>query len=455
MPQINDSLTLDAATLIDLEVLSTSTANGPTLLKLIDRTRTRAGRENLRRRLASPLRRASEIVALQAAHQELADDAAAFDAILRASCADDVERYLNSNWQIPSARRGMARLAGLVWNPPWYRDYVAFADRGRQHAMALLDAAHALRKCLSASKSALLQDAGESLARAVDCAEIRTLEQTARRQSSRARDRFDDIARDAAKPALLDIIARFGTIESWWSVGVAASEHHWAYPIPGSHLRIVGLVHPFLGDSAIRNDLRLSGDVRVCFVTGPNMGGKSTFLKAIALAMTLAQCGAAVPAISMEFEPVGTIFSSVQLSDNLAAGESFYLAEVRRIRDLALALVTGDSAIAILDEPFRGTNAHDAADATVAIIQRLVDHNNSLVFIASHIAEVVPSISADRRVSLMHFSADVSNGRPTFDYTIRQGVSTQRLGMTLLKQEGVLDLLARRPSSVAVTPGSS
>lgn len=455
MHQINDSLTLDPATLSDLEVLSTSTANGPTLLALVDRTRSRAGRESLRRRLARPLRKGAEILAVQAAHRELAAGAAAFESILSSSCADEVERYLDSNWQIPSARRGVARLAGAVWNPPWYRDYLRLADTGRQHVTALLAAVHALRTRLSASDSALLQEAGGSLAQTVERAEIRMLERTTKKQSAAARDRFDDVARDVGKPALLDLIAQLGTIESWWSVAVAASEHDWVYPVPSSRLQIVGLVHPFLGRSAVRNSLTLSADVRVCFVTGPNMGGKSTFLKAIVLALVLAQCGAAVPAISMEFEPVGTIFSSIQLSDNLAAGESFYLAEVRRIRDLALALGSGDCAAAILDEPFRGTNAHDAADATIAIIQRLVNHQHALVFIASHIAEVVPAIEADRRVSLLHFSADVSSGRPTFDYTIRQGVSTQRLGMTLLKQEGVLDLLARRPLNMAARPGSS
>ena len=138
---------------------------------------------------------------------------------------------------------------------------------------------------------------------------------------------------------------------------------------------------------------------------------------------------------SFEFPTVGTIFSSVQIADNLSAGESFYLAEVRRIRALAVALHDHGSAIAIVDEPFRGTNVHDAAEATLAVITRLAAHPSALTFIASHIGEVVPAIANDPRIGLFHFAADVTADVPRFDYRLREGVSAQRLGMLLLKQE--------------------
>jgi DNA mismatch repair protein MutS len=195
----------------------------------------------------------------------------------------------------------------------------------------------------------------------------------------------------------------------------------------------------------VPNDLYLDDRTRVCFVTGPNMAGKSTFLKAVGVAVLLAHAGCGVPAVSMEFATVRTIFSSVQVVDNLSAGESFYLAEVRRIRSLAVAIHDHGSAVAVLDEPFRGTNVHDAAEATLAVISRLIAHPAALVFIASHLAEIVPFIVDDPRVCLLHFSADVTTERPLFDYQLRKGISAQRLGMTLLKQEGVLELLDRSP----------
>ena len=81
--------------------------------------------------------------------------------------------------------------------------------------------------------------------------------------------------------------------------------------------------------------------------------------------------------------------------------------------------------------------------ATLAAIDRLVNHPSALIFVASDLAGVVPAIIADARVRLLHFSADISGDRPRFDYLLRDGMSTQRLGMTLLRQERVLDLLER------------
>jgi DNA mismatch repair ATPase MutS len=254
---------------------------------------------------------------------------------------------------------------------------------------------------------------------------------------------FDQQAREPARPNLTRIVECFGQVEALWSVGVATAEHGWTYPRLSERIRVTGLVHPFLGSNSVANDLDLEGEVRVCFVTGPNMAGKSTFLKAFAIATLLAHLGSGVPAGGMEFAPVATVFSSVQIADNLAAGESFYLAEVRRIGALATALADHGSAFAVLDEPFRGTNVQDAAEATLAVIRRLAAHPTAIVLVASHLADVVPAIRDDPRIAFLYFGADLSGDEPRFDYRLRDGVSAQRLGMTLLRQEGVLDRLER------------
>jgi DNA mismatch repair protein MutS len=226
-----------------------------------------------------------------------------------------------------------------------------------------------------------------------------------------------------------------------WSLAMATVQHGWSYPKPHSRLRLQGVTHPFLGGIAVANDLFLNEDVRVCFVTGPNMAGKSTFLRAVGIALLLAHAGCGVPAMAMEFPTAATVFSSIQIMDDLGAGESFYLSEVRRIKALALALREQPATIAVIDEPFRGTNIHDAAEATAAVVLRLANQKAALAFIASHIVEVTPAFEADSRVRLLHFAADLTGAQPTFDYRLRDGVSSQRLGMTLLEQEQVLDLL--------------
>jgi len=305
----------------------------------------------------------------------------------------------------------------------------------------VLDAAQDLCRALSTTSALPLRELGTTLAARLGTLEAQELRAQSRRTSTLAREAFDQVARGQAKDLLADLVDALVTIDAMWSLAVSTVEHDWSYPRPGARLRVTGLRHPFLGQRAVANDLELDDRVRICFVTGPNMAGKSTFLKAMALSLLLAHVGCGVPAEEMEFVPVATLFSSVQIIDNLSAGESFYLAEVRRIRALAIALREHGSVAAVVDEPFRGTNVHDAAEATLAVITRLANHPHATVFIASHLAEIVPALADDPRVRLLQFTADLNSGEPCFDYRLRPGLSTQRLGMTLLKQEQVLDLL--------------
>lgn len=426
---------IDSATLQDLEIVPMPTVHGTTLWSLVNRTRTRVGSEALRERLLNPPHTADRILALQRAHQAMAAEAAAYRHTLDQAAADEVERYLNATWQLPRHMPPMTRVR------KWYPTYLQDVVHGRMRVTSLLQSAADLRGRLARTDVAILQDLADEIGAVLDTAATHELRRLALPGRSASIAEFDQLARDAAKPSLIRLLHCAGRVEALWSAGVATSEHGWTYPRPSSHFGALGLYHPFLGRGAVANDLVLDDRVRVCFVTGPNMAGKSTFLKATAVAVLLAHAGFGVPARSMEFVPVGTVFSSVQIVDNLTAGESFYLAEVRRIGALAAALADHGSALAVIDEPFRGTNVHDAAEATLAVITRLAAHPAALVFVASHVGEVTSAILGDPRIALRCFAADVTGDQPRFDYCLRDGVSEQRLGMTLLRQEGVLNRL--------------
>lgn len=426
---------LDRGTLEDLEILPTATNRGMTVWSLIDRTRTRAGREALRRRLLSPRHTAEEILELQTAHQFLAADAEGVRSALDRADLEGIEAYLTVTWQLPDD------MPPALPMRKWYRDYMQDIALGQARVRGFLQVLTALSESLASATSSRVARIGVEIGGLLEKPLVGELRTAVRGRSTGALRTFDQLARGRAKPLLSEFVGCVGELEALWSVGAATREHDWAYPRPSSRLRVTGLVHPFLSSAAVPNDLQLGAQARVCFVTGPNMAGKSTLMKALAIAVVLAQVGSGVPATAMEWPIVATVFSSVHIKDNLDAGESFYLAEVMRMKAMATALLEQGSALAVIDEPFRGTNVHDAAEATVAIITRLAAHPAVLALVASHVAEVVPAVVEDPRVALFHFSADVSSGSPRFDYRIRAGVSEQRLGMTLLRQEGVLELL--------------
>ena len=442
---------LDANTLQDLEIVPSPHKRGVTLWDLLDRTRTRIGRDALRERLRTAPVSAGEILALQAAHQAIATRSDVVRRLLDGADLNGVDDYLSLNWLRPN------EMGRALWRRKWYRQYLDDVGHGRICVRGLITASGELSEQLRSADSTVLHSAADQLTALLALETMKNLRAAASDVSSRGKRRFDQLARDRAKPALLAILRELGDVEAMWSLAAATVEHGWSYPRPASQLRAVGLFHPFLGQQAVRNDLELDQGVRVCFVTGPNMAGKTTFLKAVALAVLLAHVGCGVPATAMDFPLVGHCFSSIDIVDNLAAGESFYLAEVRRIRALAVALAEHGAILAVVDEPFRGTNVHDAEEATVATISRLAGHPAALVLVASHLGNVVPEIADNAAIRLFHFSAEITADQPRFDYRLRPGVSHQRLGLTLLRQERVLDILetsAKRSDRVSSAPSA-
>jgi len=186
----------------------------------------------------------------------------------------------------------------------------------------------------------------------------------------------------------------------------------------------------------------LSQQHRGLFLTGPNMAGKTTYMRAFAIALYFAHLGMGVPASHFSFSPIKKFYSSITLSDNLHEGVSYFRAEAMRIRDIAEAIVSGESVVAIMDEPFKGTNVKDTLEASLAILKRFSLKNNCLFIFSSHQIELSAHLKdSDYPIDFRYFSAIENEQRLRFDYTLRQGVSQQRIGVRVLKEEGVFSLL--------------
>jgi DNA mismatch repair protein MutS len=240
---------------------------------------------------------------------------------------------------------------------------------------------------------------------------------------------------------LSEVLQLMGTVDAMLSIGIASKELGWSYPTFSDRLQIRGLWHPLIHGTGVRNDFAMGEPVRVCFVSGPNMSGKTTLLKAVGIATLLAQIGSGVPAESMSFEPFDALLSSIDITDNLGRGESFYLAEVRRLAGLANLVRAHPRTLALVDEPFRGTNTQDAIEGTTEIVSGLLSLPSALVVVASHLSQVMLAFEGHAGIHALHFAASVVAGEIAFDYEARPGVSTQRLGMMLLRKENVLELL--------------
>jgi DNA mismatch repair ATPase MutS len=242
------------------------------------------------------------------------------------------------------------------------------------------------------------------------------------------------------------VLAALAELDALISMAEVTRELRFCYPevltTDGCGFSIAALHHPVLTEP-VPNDIELGGDGRLVFLTGPNMAGKTTLLKAVGIAVYLAHLGMGVPARRMQFTPVSCLMSSINTEDNIRRGYSYYFAEVQRIRDIAQRLATGNRCVVLCDEVFKGTNVHDALDASLAVIRGFAARTTSCFIVSSHLVELVADLVKVPGIRLHCFEAEILDGEPRYDYRLRPGHSNQRLGLLLLERAGVVDLLNR------------
>lgn len=232
-------------------------------------------------------------------------------------------------------------------------------------------------------------------------------------------------------------------LDSLRSLGTMAKDEGLTFPIfteSGRRVRIEGLYHLFL-ENPVKNDVLFDDRQHLCFLTGPNMAGKSTCMKAFGVAVYLAHCGLPVPAARMELSVFKGLLTTINLSDNLSLGYSHYYNEVARVKYIVEQVRDLQNVVVVFDELFRGTNVKDAYDASCAVIGGLARLKYGVFMISTHIVEVAEFLKPFPSVCFRFFEIDMTTGEPRYTYCLREGVSDERIGMYILKKAGVVDLI--------------
>jgi DNA mismatch repair protein MutS len=198
--------------------------------------------------------------------------------------------------------------------------------------------------------------------------------------------------------------------------------------------------HPAL-DNPIPNSFSFEHDSGLCFITGPNMSGKSTFLKTMGLLIYLSHLGLPVPAKKLRISIFNGIFTTINLADNLNLGYSHFYSEVKRVKDIALKINSHKNIVVIFDELFRGTNVKDAFDASLMIISALSKIRDNFFFISTHILEVAEELGNNNSITYRCFESELIDNQPVYDFKIKPGISKERIGMLIIKNEHIPDIL--------------
>lgn len=247
--------------------------------------------------------------------------------------------------------------------------------------------------------------------------------------------------RETLGPHIAEWIAAVGELEALSSLAGYASEHP-SDPFPeletaGPLFEAEELAHPLLPEATVvRNDVHLGADRRLLIVSGSNMSGKSTLLRAVGLNAVLAWAGAPVRARRLRISPLA-IGAAMRVEDSVLDGKSRFYAEILRLRQI-VDLAGGDPPLLfLLDELLSGTNSHDRRIGSEAVVRGLVakgavglvtTHDLALARIADALAPLAANV---------HFEDHIEDGRIAFDYRMRPGVVQKSNAIELMRSVGL------------------
>jgi len=428
---------VDPKTLRDLEVFGRD--DRPGLVDVLDATHTRVGRAELERFFRSPLRSVAEIRSRQAVIASLVEADQRF--LPRPDLVDRVHAYLGSPWDVATRRTGALAWVDLVWTSIRHPAVVDLAATGVSAVIDLVGEVDRWKPSLEGSPPPELASLIEAAGRAV--AAVRPAVPGSIRPGPRLLACDRDL-RTRHRADLEALVAALATLDAWIAMARTTRERGFVLPEVVDEVRFLlegeGLVHPFVEDP-VPNPIELEGGRPLVLLTGPNMGGKSTYLRSVAVCAYLAHLGMGVPARRFRFTPLDELATSLSPEDDLRAGVSYFLAEVQRVREVTEKLVAGRRMLVLFDEVFRGTNLADAMDATRLVLRGLSRSRRSGLVVSSHLIELAEELRADPAIRCVCLEGRITEGDVWFGFEIRDGVSRERLGLHLLERERVPELL--------------
>jgi DNA mismatch repair protein MutS len=241
---------------------------------------------------------------------------------------------------------------------------------------------------------------------------------------------------------LMDILSR---LDVYLAVSRLAREQGFAYahalPRQQNMLQAKDLRHPRI-EKGIGNGVSFSSESNLLFLTGANMAGKSTLMKSVGITLYLAHMGFPVAVQEMEFSIKDGIYTSINVADSLNQGYSHFYAEVLRVKTVAEQVSSGKSLFVIFDELFKGTNVKDAYDATLEVTAAFSAYRNCFFIISTHIIEVGETLQPEYgNMQFSYMPTTMQGTVPIYTYKAQQGISSDRHGMIIIKNEGILDLM--------------
>ncbi len=246
------------------------------------------------------------------------------------------------------------------------------------------------------------------------------------------------------KERALELADIYSRLDAYHSMAMATKKFRFCFPAirkADSPFMSARAMYHILVAAPVAYDLELNQHKNFLFLTGANMAGKSTFIKAVGVSVYLAHVGMGVPAESFELSLFHGLLSNIQVEDNISRGESFFFNEVQRIKKTIDKINDGRNWLILIDELFKGTNVQDAMKCSITVIEGLRRMKNTLFILSTHLYEIGEGLKQYPNIKFNYFETRIEDGQLIFSYQLKEGISNDRLGYLIMKREGVVNML--------------
>ncbi|MRG44398.1 DNA mismatch repair protein [Chitinophaga sp. SYP-B3965] len=265
--------------------------------------------------------------------------------------------------------------------------------------------------------------------------------------------RLDGVFRFTIRDTVKEILAYIYHLDVYMSIAQVATARKYVFPVAldkGDHTVTLRQVYHPLVKNATANDITITPEKNVLFLTGANMAGKSTLMKSMGIALYLAHMGLPVAAEGMEFSVRDGIYTTINLPDDLSSGISHFYAEVLRVKKVAKELGADKNLFIIFDELFRGTNVKDAYEGTIAITQAFAGRRNCMFVVSTHIIEAGDVLAKQcPNINFVYLPTRMEGNTPVYTYKLETGITADRHGMVIINNERILEIIRSRKSKTA------
>ena len=437
----------DKITLKDLSIFTSDGSGG--VFDLIDRTTSLAGKDMLRKHLHHPPDTAENLIATQDAIKFWSTHLQLWPKIISNGTIVMLEKFFESADNVSAPPTGITLMMGAmmqkVFNKQEYfltkfsLSHLSDFLKGCQQLADIADnevVPSALKHELDAINKELEHRLADKMMHVNPDAKYSELAQ------------LNYQARREMKSMVYRLINHYARLDAWQSMARATNEHKWVFPeiLPALPIRfeMEQLYHPLI-QQPIGYDITFDNSRNFLVLTGANMSGKTTYMRSLGVGALMAHLGMGVPAKALRISFLQGIITNMHVEDNILKGKSYFFAEVQRMKQTAEKLQQHQPHLVLMDELFKGTNVHDAYECTKAVMDGLLNHNNHLMILSTHLYEVAHQFAENKEILFSYFETELDQDSSyRFTYKLKPGISNDRIGYRILQKEGVISLLQKK-----------